>query len=189
MCVVSAINDYGREKWPGVVVPWPDLTTAPLTPQPAFPPFKPKEPDGSRLPSKAEIESFLELIKRAQEFDRVANQPHCEDPEKVKFQQAMEQRLVMLEQQSRTIADHLGIQPRHDLRDDHEPFLYGSNVLAATYLIGGRTVQLGDIVRRAYEDHVRAGEISSASEWNELTELKREHLLVNALYDLRREAR
>lgn len=56
--------------------------------------------------------------------------------------------------------------------EDVPSALYGSSVLAATYEISGQTVQLGDIVRSAFE--LFGG---TAGEWNALPEEDREALL------------
>lgn len=55
MCVVSAIHDYGRQVQPPI---W-------------------------QLPNAIDV--FQDLVKHAEEFDKVAQQPHCEDPAKTKF--------------------------------------------------------------------------------------------------------
>lgn len=55
MCIVSMVHDYGAK-----------------LPQ-----------DTWKLPSA--LPAFEDIVKRAQEFDRIAKQPHCVDPEKLKF--------------------------------------------------------------------------------------------------------
>lgn len=50
------VHDYGRDRVDPLIWPQPNVLPA-----------------------------FEDLIKRAQEFDKLAKQPHCEDPEKTKF--------------------------------------------------------------------------------------------------------
>lgn len=62
MCVMSAIHDYGQK------------LPLPIWDQPFVYP------------------AFEELIKRAQEFDKAADQPHCEDPAKLEFMKALREK-------------------------------------------------------------------------------------------------
>lgn len=63
MCAVSAIYDYGRN----------------IVPQEAF-------------EDAAFRENFLKLVREAKEFDKVTGQPDCEDSEKKKWWNAIEER-------------------------------------------------------------------------------------------------
>lgn len=62
MCVVSQVMDYGRDIWPGLQPhPW-----GPAVPSPSFDDLVKtvvKKDDVGRLPTKAEIEAFLKLVK------------------------------------------------------------------------------------------------------------------------------
>lgn len=78
MCITSAILDYGRHQWP--------------TPNPWV--YQPVQP---LVPSPVDWSKFKELLEKAAEFDRVAKQPDCEDPEKVKWFDTMEKRMKKLE--------------------------------------------------------------------------------------------
>jgi hypothetical protein len=62
--------------------------------------------------------------------------------------------------------------------------LLGSNIFPSEPWLGGRRVQLGDIVRRAYQDSRLTAEA-----WNSLAEREREHLLVDAYYAMRAEVK
>jgi hypothetical protein len=54
-----------------------------------------------RLPdpywTRPNFDYLKELIRKAEEYDRLTNQPHCEDPEKVKVMERIEQRLTDIE--------------------------------------------------------------------------------------------
>ncbi len=56
MCVMSAIFDYGHEKW---------------LPNPVY-------PHAPQMPTQAELEEFRKLLEAARAFDIAANQPDCE---------------------------------------------------------------------------------------------------------------
>jgi hypothetical protein len=62
--------------------------------------------------------------------------------------------------------------------------LFGSSNLSSHLGIGGQQVQLGAIVARAHRDSGM-----STNDWNELTERQREHRLVDAIADMREEAK
>jgi hypothetical protein len=184
MCTVSAIMDYGRREWPGltpIVDPW--INPLPPTSQPGATPFNPNdwikivkpEKDEGRLPTKAEMEAFLKLVKAAEEFDKKANQPHCEDPEKIKLLHAIEERLARLEQSHKRLEDRLD--------NPHAgAMIYGSSNLPSHLTIGAEQVQLGTVVQRAHKDSGL-----SVEDWNALSEVDREHRLVDAIAAMRRE--
>lgn len=67
MCTVSAITDYGMQRFPHDY--W--------TPQ-TWPPFQ-------------------QLVRQAEIFDKVANQPDCIDPAKEAWMKAIEARIDKLE--------------------------------------------------------------------------------------------
>lgn len=114
MCVVSAVMDYGQKLWPS-----PEPWMTPLVPAfpiiPDVPPQKSAEErmaelnrklnqanpaaakEQGRLPTAAEIKAFQKLVEAAERFDAIANQPHCEDPEKIKLLQRLEERLARIE--------------------------------------------------------------------------------------------
>jgi hypothetical protein len=183
MCVVSAVMDYGHKQWPGLVPePWVN-PMIPLTP-PGATPFRPEdfiklvkpEKDEGRLPTKTEIEAFLRLVEAAEKFDKIAQQPHCEDPEKIKLLRAIEERLERMEKR-------LVEQAEKDAAAYAPPMILGSSNLPSHLTIGGAQVQLGTIVARAHKDSDL-----SAEAWNNLDETEREHRLVDAIAVLRKEA-
>lgn len=88
MCIISGIYDYGHRTWPT----WP--TTAPVPP-----PIPPAS--ATPFPTPEQWEAFKRLIEVAKEFDRIANQPDCEDPEKGKWMEQVERRLADLEAERR----------------------------------------------------------------------------------------
>lgn len=101
MCVVSAVMDYGDQLWPKPQ-PWmtplvPDIPPIEVAPskQITLKDFAKKEQ--GRLPTAAEIKAFQKLVEAAERFDQIANQPHCEDPEKIKLLQRLEERLARIE--------------------------------------------------------------------------------------------
>ncbi len=61
--------------------------------------------------------------------------------------------------------------------------LFGSSVLPPELVIGGKTVQLGDVVRRAYQD----AQVQSIEAWNDIDPIVREFMLVKAIYKMREE--
>lgn len=126
MCVVSAITDNIGKQWPNLLPPLPGVFPGdyvlPILPTPLPKPAPyphvpnvpqpmdveeyrkalkltptPPVPEEGRLPTAEEIKAFLALIEAAKKFDEIANQPHCEDPQKAKIIDAMEQRLAALE--------------------------------------------------------------------------------------------
>lgn len=80
------ISDYGRTAWPGVEgIPQPFIWN----------PLSQEEINRVRellqnMPSKEEIDEFKRLLDKAREFDKVAKQPDCPDPEKVKWLEKLE---------------------------------------------------------------------------------------------------
>lgn len=66
MCMVSAIMDYGIQTWPN----WNNQVT-------------PVARDQIVL----EMSAYLELVRKAEEFDKLANQPDCVDPKKAELVQ------------------------------------------------------------------------------------------------------
>jgi hypothetical protein len=64
MCVVSMIHDYGR-----------DRIDPPMWRQPGV------------------FDDFQKLVEMAEQFDKRAKQPHCEDPEKTKFMEDLKKSL------------------------------------------------------------------------------------------------
>lgn len=190
MCVVSSIMDYGRDQFPGLIPPaQPMPWFTPAVPTPAVQPDpadlikqldlggvkKKKVENEGRLPTKEEIEAFLKLVKAAEEFDKRANQPHCEDPEKIKFLHAIEQRLADLERKVDEIA--VAVVPAGDAE---AITLYGSSFLAANFTIGDRVYSLGDVVRIAHQESGL-----TVNEWNDLPPSDREQRLLNTLVNLR----
>lgn len=80
MCAVSMIMDYGRTN-----PPWQQLP-GPLYPQPL--------PDDE---AREAIKKFIALVEAAKKYDAETGQPHCEDPEKAKFEQEVLRRLAEIE--------------------------------------------------------------------------------------------
>jgi hypothetical protein len=88
MCVVSAVNDFGRQQWPEWEKPWPSAIPQVL-PDPA-----------------AEVEkmrAFLDLLEKAKKIDKAAGVPNCEDPKKAVFAEAVERRLAAIEKMLRKL--------------------------------------------------------------------------------------
>lgn len=193
MCMVSAVMDHGHDQWPDLIKAWPQpgMPGIPLTPHvPAAPDYgirkidlggveKKKLDDAReegrkaglaepRLPTKEEIEHFLKLVKAAEAYDAATGQPHCEDPEKIKLLDAIERRLAAIEEKLTIESD--------------DPHLYGSSNLPSHIGINEKQVQLGEVVLRAQQDSGL-----SARAWNALTEREREHRLVDAIADMRKE--
>lgn len=78
MCAVSMISDHGMK-----MPPWQDIRF-------------PQRP----LPDKQAVDAikeFLDLLKAAKKYDIATGQPHCEDPEKAKFEQVVLNRLAEIE--------------------------------------------------------------------------------------------
>lgn len=89
MCVFSMVSDWGRDRWPQRAEPFDPTPTWPLVPTPTFIP--------APLPSKEDWEEFKKLLDRAREYDKKNQESDCPDPEKVKWMQEVERRLVELE--------------------------------------------------------------------------------------------
>jgi hypothetical protein len=92
MCVVSAVNDWGRQQFPD----WDKPIQWPL-PIPAVIPGAP--PPSSFTDEEVKLmKKFLALIKQAKDLDEAAGAPNCEDPKKAEFQEAVERRLAAVEE-------------------------------------------------------------------------------------------
>lgn len=78
MCVVSMITEHYELKWP-------------LTQRI---PFDPLGIHDVPLPRPLEYFDFLELVRKAKEYDRMTNQPDCPDAEKLKWMAELEKRMV-----------------------------------------------------------------------------------------------
>lgn len=56
---------------------------------------------GRRIPTEKwtgdSLEAFKRIIKQAEQFDEIADQPDCEDPEKSKWLKEVEDRLTRIE--------------------------------------------------------------------------------------------
>lgn len=177
MCMVSAIMDHGRhEFWP-----YPE----PLMPKPWFEAFPgiPLKPLPGLLPpidpkvSEDSLKEFMRLFEAAKKYDDKTGQPNCEDPEKIKVLEAVKARLDQIKKES-------GVTDQGE--EDKGVFhlmLYGSSNLPALVTIGGKQVQLGTIVQRAFS---LSG--LTVEEWNSENETVREHRLVDAIADMREAA-
>ena len=87
MCAISAVSDYGREnlylgigewkdyKYPNTITNKPSLKT-----ELGFDGYK----------------TYMELLRKAAEYDRIMNEPNCHDPEKMKFLNALVERMNKL---------------------------------------------------------------------------------------------
>ena len=66
MCVYSNISDYAHQRWPldGISTGMVTITVE-------------------------QWQEYLKLKRAAIEFDRKTGQPHCEDPEKLKWEEAV----------------------------------------------------------------------------------------------------
>lgn len=101
MCIVSAVMDYGDQLWPKQH-PWmtpivPDIPPVEVTPSKPITLKDFAKKEQGRLPTAEEIKAFKKLVEAAERFDQIANQPHCEDPEKIKLLQRLEERLARIE--------------------------------------------------------------------------------------------
>jgi hypothetical protein len=96
MCVVSAINDWGRHQFPDWTKPIPTPLQpniiGPMTIQTTWPTSSPFTDEEVKL-----MKRFLALLQQAKELDEAAGLPNCEDPEKAKFEEAVERRLKAVE--------------------------------------------------------------------------------------------
>jgi hypothetical protein len=81
MCVVSMVHDYAKQNWPINDIHWPPL-----------------EFDENRK----KYHKLIDMIKRAEELDRIMKEPDCVDPEKEKYIQELEARLLKLEEKVKT---------------------------------------------------------------------------------------
>lgn len=80
MCVVSMVTDHFYKRW--LTPEWSDVT------------FPGALPSTHPLPTPVEYHDFLELVRKAREYDKRTNQPDCPDAEKVKWMDELEQRMV-----------------------------------------------------------------------------------------------
>lgn len=87
MCVVSMIGDHFHDKWqphfqPPVNFPHP-------TPVDCERIFNPPPTKAEFEALKKEVEEMKELLKKALEYDRKNNEPHCEIEEKMAILKAV----------------------------------------------------------------------------------------------------
>lgn len=68
MCVVSMITDHYRDRWPVVpLLPYPPQPAPYIVPQITI--------------TRAQWDEYIELKRKAAEYDARTGQPHCEKPE------------------------------------------------------------------------------------------------------------
>lgn len=84
MCVVSMISDHYMRKWPVIPTNYPDTI---------FP--------SKTWPNHVEWDEYQELIRKAREYDKIHNQPDCQDLEKIKWEKAMKEWLAKMPQHPR----------------------------------------------------------------------------------------
>lgn len=88
MCVVSMISDHYWEKWAPYTDPCSPYTgTAPSTwPSPEEQQEQLRKflegNESVKLPTQAEVDEFHELLRKARQYDKDHNQPHCDNKEK-----------------------------------------------------------------------------------------------------------
>lgn len=85
MCTVSSIGDNWNKRWPEQY-PWVDPLIQPGQQPPVKWPLEIPPPQVTRQEFdalKKELEELKTLLKAAQKFDEVTNQPHCEHEDKV----------------------------------------------------------------------------------------------------------
>ena len=71
MCVLSMVTDWGQKKWPE---------------------YKPSDfytKTSWNGPTKEEWDNFVELVKKAIEYDKRNEEPKCIDPKKAKWLEEM----------------------------------------------------------------------------------------------------
>lgn len=92
MCIVSAITTYPEPVFPSYPEPvfpsFPDPWYQPTDKYKLVPPWYEivtviKYPKGQFANwSYNQCEAYIELLEKAQAYDKIANEPHCSDPEK-----------------------------------------------------------------------------------------------------------
>lgn len=92
MCVVSMVTDHYYHRWPSPE--WDEVTFPSPQQIPSLPPS---------LPTPEEYNNFLELVRKAREYDKRTNQPDCPDAEKLKWMDELEKRMV----------EKYGLQPQN----------------------------------------------------------------------------
>lgn len=88
MCAVSMVIDYGKQTW-GEPQYWQLPNKLPTSPPNIL---------GKMAPAIIEWEVYQELLRKAAEFDKLAKQPDCEDPEKQKWLDKAVEYMKKLEQ-------------------------------------------------------------------------------------------
>jgi hypothetical protein len=76
--------DYGRQQWPQTIGP-------------NWNPLQPIVPNVTTEAEREALKAFRELVKKAEEFDKKADQPHCEDPNKIRLLERVLERLEVIE--------------------------------------------------------------------------------------------
>ncbi len=77
MCVVSMVSDWGIQKvLPNIAEPVHPIWWPPLT----IPNSLPPQDTGFKV---IKLEEYVELVRKAKEYDERTNQPECPDPEKM----------------------------------------------------------------------------------------------------------
>lgn len=90
MCVVSMVMDHYRDRWPPQQWPVPEISPDIYDP---LEDYRKKLEDFLR---KAQV--VKEAKRAAEKVDRLTSQPDCEDPEKMKYLLALEERVSQLEE-------------------------------------------------------------------------------------------
>lgn len=94
MCVVSMMADYGKQVYnPEKINPvwWPTKEQSPQ-PLPAF--------------DYNSFQQYMELLRKAAEYDKLTNQAHCESQEKIQWLKDIQEKLNSLQ----SVADEVATQ-------------------------------------------------------------------------------
>lgn len=82
--MMSAIIGNGQTTWPGPNTTMPTLLNT------------------------MDWQQYMEVVKRAKEYDAKTNQPNCEDPKKVEWLEEMNKRVTGIEQSLKEILEKIG---------------------------------------------------------------------------------
>ena len=99
MCLVSAVLDYGQKTIPinPEFQPWPFPSVSPI-----------KSPEVKPVPFDYNAYvAYAELLRKAAAYDKLMNEPHCEDPKKVEFLKDLMKRMDVLGDEFKKISQQI----------------------------------------------------------------------------------
>lgn len=103
MCMVSVTLEYGRQTLTGKIE-WPPVLIAQPSVLPISIPNVFKSIGDQQHISLEGYQAYSELLRKATEYDKIMNEPHCEDPNKMEFLKDLMERMDTLGEEFKRIS-------------------------------------------------------------------------------------